>query len=182
MNYFIQINSNGYIIATTSTASTLGAPWIAIPQTSVAIAQMSGATWDSATSAVVAPAANYNLSVVGNQRIAYLYGLLPALIVTPVAFTTAAGISTSFPNTGTTQQFLTRSLSAWNSADWPSTFFLLDVNNDAVILTFADATGLAKALGNAELAIQNQFITAKATILGYVNNGGTVAEIQAVVL
>ena len=182
MNYYIQIGTNNIIIATASTASTLGSPWISIPQTSLATAQQSGASWDTTTLTVVAPPANYNLSVVGAQRIAYLYGLLPALIAAPVAFTTAAGVSTSFPNTSLVQQFISRSLTVWDSTDWPSNFFILDVNNNSITLTYADVTGLAKALGNAELTIQNQFITAKSTIMGYVNNGGTVADINAVVL
>ncbi len=182
MNYYIQTGVNNIIIATSSTSQTLGSPWIAIPETSLSTAQQPGASWDSTNSTVVAPPANYNLSVVGQQRIAYLSGLLPGLIVAPVAFTTAAGVSTSFPNTSLVQQFISRSLTVWDSTDWPSNLFILDVNNNSITLTYADVTGLAKALGNAELTIQNQFITAKSTIMGYVNNGGTVAEINAVML
>ena len=182
MNYYIQTGVNNIIIATCSTNETLGSPWISIPQTSLSTAQQPGASWDSTNSTVVAPPANYNLSVVGQQRIAYLSGLLPGLIVAPVAFTTAAGVSTSFPNTSLVQQFISRSLTVWDSTDWPSNFFILDVNNNSITLTYADVTGLAKALGNAELTIQNQFITAKSTIMGYVNNGGTVTDINAVVL
>lgn len=182
MNYYIQINTNQYIIATTSTNQTLGSPWIGIPESDISVAQQPGASWDSTNSTVVAPPANYNLSVVGQQRIAYLYGLMPGLIATPVPFTTVAGISTSFPNTGEIQQFLSRSLNAWNSSDWPSNFFLRDVNNTPVTLTYADATGLAKALGNAGLAVQNNLVSAENTIMGYTQNGGTVAEINAVTL
>lgn len=182
MNYYIQIGTNNIIIATASTASTLGSPWISIPQTSLATAQQSGASWDSANSTVVAPPVNYNLSVVGQQRIAYLYGLMPGLIATPVPFTTVAGISTSFPNTNLIQQFISRSLTVWDSSDWPSNYFILDVNNNPITLTYADAIGLAKALGNAELTIQNNFISAKNTITNYINNGGTVSQINAVML
>ena len=182
MNYYIQINTNQYIIATTSTNQTLGSPWIGIPESDISVAQQPGASWDSTNSTVVAPPANYNLSVVGQQRIAYLSGLLPGLIVAPVAFTTAAGVSTSFPNTNLIQQFISRSLTVWDSSDWPASFLILDVNNNPITLTYADTTSLAKALGNAELTIQNQLISAKNMIMGYVNNGGTVAEINAVTL
>ena len=182
MNYYIQTGTNNIIIATCSTNETLGSPWISIPQTSLSTAQQPGASWDSTNSTVVAPPANYNLSVVGQQRIAYLSGLLPGLIVAPVAFTTAAGVSTSFPNTSLVQQSISRSLTVWDSTDWPSNFFILDVNNNSITLTYADTTGLAKALGNAELAVQNNLVSAENTIMGYVNNGGTVAEINAVTL
>lgn len=182
MNCYIQVNGNNYIVATSTTDQTLGAPWINIPETSLSVAQQAGSTWDVSTSSVVAPPANYNLSLVGQQRIAYLYGLVPGLIAAPIPFTTAAGVSTSFPNTDKLQQFISRSLNAWDSADWPSTYFLLDVNNNPVTLTYADTTALAKALGNAELTIQNNFLSAKNTIMGYVANGGTVAEINGVTL
>ncbi|MBW8068255.1 MAG: hypothetical protein GJU73_12560 [Ferrovum sp.] len=182
MNYYIQTGTNNIIIATCSTNETLGSPWISIPQTSLATAQQAGASWDTSTLTVVVPPANYNLAIVGQQRIAYLYGLLPALIAAPVAFTTAAGVSTSFHNTSLVQQFISRSLTVWDSTDWPSNFFILDVNNNPITLTYADTTGLAKALGNAELTIQHNFITAKNTIMGYVNGGGTVADINAVTL
>lgn len=182
MNYYIQTGINNIIIATSSTDSTLSSPWIAIPETSLSIAQQPGASWDTSTLTVVAPPSNYNLSVVGSQRIAYLHGLLPALIAAPVAFINAAGVSTSFPNTNLVQQFIARALTVWDSTDWPASFFILDANNNPVTLTYTDTTGLAKALGNAELAIQNQFLTAKNTINGYINNGGTVADINAVTL
>lgn len=182
MNYYIQIDVNNYIIATATTSEILGSPWISIPQSSLAVAKQAGSTWDASTSSVVAPPANYNLAVVGAQRIAYLKGLLPNLIAAPINFTTAGGVNTSFPNTSLMQQFVSRSLTVWDSTDWPLTYFILDVNDNPVTLTYTDTVNLAKALGNAELAIQNNFITAKNKIMGYVNGGGTVADINAVTL
>ena len=38
MNYYLQTDSLGYIIATTETAQTLSAPWVSIPEASYATA------------------------------------------------------------------------------------------------------------------------------------------------
>lgn len=179
MNYYLQTDSLGYIIATTETAQTLSAPWVSIPEASYATAQLPGATYAGGT--VNAPAANYDLVTVGNSQIGMLGNGLAGAIDAPVSYTTVAGVASSWANTPLNQSYLAGALVIWTSANWPATFFLRDVNEVKVTLTYADALALGQAMGNAVLSAENKYETLVAQILGYVNGGGTVAEIEAVV-
>ncbi len=181
MNYYIQISTNNLIVAACSTSQILGSPWIAIPSTSLSLAQQPGSSWDASTSTVVGPPANYNLVGVGNTQINLIGQGLANAVIAPITFTTTAGVTTSFANNQNNQHMLASAMVIWGSANWPTGYFLRDVNNVKTVLTYADALGLGQAMGNAILIAENQYDTLVAQIQGYVNNGGTVAEIQGVV-
>ena len=70
-------------------------------------------------------------------------------------------------------------LVTWTSADWPSNFFLYDINNVPTALTFADAQNVAKLLASEILNNQAKLNGLIAQIEGYLANGGTAAEITA---
>jgi len=181
VNYYITLDANNYIVSTCETTQTLGSPWIAITEAQYPGAQLPGATYTASTSTVNAPASNYNLVGVGNAQIAKISAGLATSLVAPVAFTTAGGVSTSFANSQNNRHMLSEALTIWGSSNWPSTYFLRDVNNTKVTITYADAVSLGQALGTAILDAENKYETLVAQILGYVNGGGTVADIQAVV-
>lgn len=182
MTYGITINSNNIIVGTLESSGTLPSGWIAITETQYPSAQVPGASWDAATSTVNPPAANYNLNAVAAQQIKILEAAAQSALPDPVLFTNAAGVATSYANTIQNQHNLAGALSAWTSADWPSNFFIYDINNVPVVLTFADAQGLAKAFANAFLTVYTNLNNAIAQVNNYVANGGTVAEIQGVTL
>ena len=181
MNYYIQINSNNVIIATATGSSTMGSPWISIPESMYSTATQPGSTWDASTSSVVAPPANYNLSQVATNQINIVTQACLSANQAPVAYTTSAGISTSFANNLNNQEMLKGALVTWTSADWPSNFFLYDINNAPTTLTLADAQNVANLLSSEILNNQVKLNGLISKIEGYLNNGGTVAEIQAVV-
>lgn len=181
MNYYITTDANNYIVSTCETTQTLSAPWIEITAAQYPGAQLPGATYTASTSTVNAPAANYNLIGVGNAQIAKIGAGLATALATPVAFTTSGGVSTSFANSQNNRHMLAEALTIWGSSSWPSTYFLRDINNTKVAITYADAVSLGQTLGTAILDAENKYETLAAQILGYVNGGGTVAEIQAVV-
>ena len=181
MNYYIQINSNNVIIATATGNGPMGAPWISIPQSMYATATQPGSTWDASTSTVVGPPANYNLSGIASAQINSVTQACLSANQSPVAYTTSAGISTSFANNLNNQEMLKGALVTWTSADWPSNFFLYDVNDVPTSLTFADAQNVAKLLSSEILNNQAKLNGLIAQIEGYLANGGTAAEITAVV-
>lgn len=181
MNYYITVDSNNYIVSTCETSQNLPAPWIAITAAQYPTAQLPGATYTASTSTVNAPAANFNLIGVGNAQIAKIAAGLAGAINTPVAFTTSAGVSTSFANSQNNRHMLSEALTIWGSSSWPPTYFLRDVNNTKVTITYTDAVSLGQTLGTAILDAENKYETLVAQILGYVNGGGTVAEIASVV-
>lgn len=181
MTYGITINSNNIIIGTLSTSGPLPSGWIAITQSQLSGAQVAGASWDASNSIVVPPASNYNLNAVGANQIAIVTQSAMAALPAPVAFTNAAGVSATFANTVSNQHNLAGALSAWDSTDWPSNFFMYDVAEVPVTLTFADAQGLAKLFADSMLSVYTKLNSLIAQIEGYVANGGTVAEIESVV-
>lgn len=176
MNYYIQIDSNNYIIATISTNQTLGSPWISIPDTSLSTAQTAGATYTNGT--VNAPAANYNVNVAQAQQVQLVGYQLKQAMIAPIAYTTIAGVSSSWANTDTNQSYISRSLAIWNSSDWPSNWFLRDINGVKVILTYADALALGKLMGNAVLNLEIAYEKALADIAA----ATTVSGVQAITL
>ncbi len=180
MNYYITTDNNHYIVSTCETTQMLGPPWIAITAAQYPGAQVPGATYTASTSTVNAPAANYNLVGVGNAQIAKIGAGLANAVNTPVSFTTAGGVSTSFANSQNNRHMLAEALTIWGSSNWPSTYFLRDVNNIKVAITYADAVSLGQTLGAAILDAENKYEVLVAQILGYVNGGGTVSEIQGV--
>lgn len=180
MNYGIQIDSNNIIIGTLSTSEPLPSGWIAITAAQLPSAQVAGATWDASTSTVNPPASNYNLNAVATSQIQLVTAQAMAALSSPVTFTNAAGTTASFANTKENHDNLGGALESWNSTTWPSTFFIYDTSNVPVILTYADAEGLAAAFANATLAVYTKLNSLIAQIDGYVTSGGTVTEIQAV--
>ena len=72
-------------------------------------------------------------------------------------------------------------LVTWTSADWPSNFFLYDVNNMPTDLTYTDAQNIAKLLASAILNNQVKLNGLIAQIESYLNSGGTATQIQSVV-
>ena len=181
MNYYIQINSNNVIIATASGSSTMGSPWISIPESMYSTATEPGSTWDTSTSTVVAPPANYNLSQVATSQINLVTQACLTANQTPVAYTTSAGVSTSFANNVNNQEMLKGALVTWTSADWPSNFFLYDVNNVPTDLTYTDAQNVAKLLSSEILNNQVKLDGLISQIKSYLNSGGTATQIQSVV-
>ena len=181
MNYYIQINSNNVIIATASGSSTMGSPWISIPQSMYATATQPGSSWDASTSTVVGPPANYNLSGIASAQINSVTQACLSANQSPVAYTTSAGVSTSFANNLNNQEMLKGALVTWTSADWPSNFFLYDINNVPTALTMTDAQNVAKLLSSEILNNQVKLNDLIGQIEGYLANGGTVSEIQGVV-
>ena len=181
MNYYIQINSNNVIIATASGSSTMGSPWISIPESMYSTATEPGSTWDTSTSTVVAPPANYNLSGIANAQINSVTQACLSANQSPVAYTTSAGISTSFANNLNNQEMLKGALVTWTSADWPPNFFLYDVNNVPTDLTYTDAQNVAKLLSSAILNNQVKLNGLIAQIESYLKSGGTATQIQSVV-
>jgi hypothetical protein len=176
VNYYIQIDSNNYIIATISTSQTLGSPWISIPDTSLSTAQMAGATYTNGT--VNAPAANYNLNVIKYQQVSLVTAQLAQALPAPVSYTTVAGVSSSWANSDSNQSYIARSLSIWDSSDWPSTWFLRDVNGNKVAMTYADAAALGKLMGNAVLNLETAYEKALSDIAA----ATTVSGVQAITL
>ena len=72
-------------------------------------------------------------------------------------------------------------LVTWTSADWPSNFFLYDVNNMPTDLTYTDAQNIAKLLASAILNNQVKLDGLISQIKSYLNSGGTATQIQSVV-
>ena len=181
MNYYIQINSSNIIVATASGNSGMGSPWISIPQSMYATATQPGSSWDASTSTVVGPPANYNLSGIASAQINSVTQACLSANQSPVAYTTSAGVSTSFANNLNNQEMLKGALVTWTSADWPSNFFLYDINNVPTALTMTDAQNVAKLLSSEILNNQVKLNDLIGQIEGYLANGGTVSEIQGVV-
>ena len=181
MNNYIQTGTNNLIVSTCSTTQTLGAPWISIPESSLSLAIQPGSSWDASTSTVVGPPANYNLVGVGNTQIGIIAQGLANAVIAPITFTTAAGVTTSFANNQNNQHMLASAMVIWGSANWPSGYFLRDVNGNKTILTYADAVGLGQAMGNAILTAENKYDTLVAQIQGYVANGSPASDITSVV-
>lgn len=181
MNYYIQIDSSNIIIATAAGNGVMGAPWISIPESMYSTATQPGSTWDASTSSVVAPPANYNLSQVATNQINTVTQACLSANQTPVAYTTSAGISTSFANNANNHEMLKGALVTWTSADWPSNFFLYDINNVPTALTLADAQNVAKLLSSEILNNQVKLNGLIGQIESYLNSGGTATQIQRVV-
>ena len=181
MNYYIQINSSNIIVATASGNSGMGSPWISIPQSMYATATQPGSSWDASTSTVVGPPANYNLSGIANAQINSVTQACLSANQAPVAYTTSAGVATSFANSLNNQEMLKGALVTWTSADWPSNFFLYDVNNVPTDLTYTDAQNVAKLLSSEILNNQVKLDGLISQIKSYLNSGGTATQIQSVV-
>ena len=181
MNYYIQINSSNVIIATATGGGVMGSPWISIPQSMYAMATQPGSSWDASTSTVVGPPANYNLSGIANAQINSVTQACLSANQSPVAYTTSAGISTSFANSTNNQEMLKGALVTWTSADWPSTFFLYDINNIPTALTMTDAQNVAKLLSSEILNNQVKLNGLIGQIEGYLANGSPSSDITAVV-
>ena len=72
-------------------------------------------------------------------------------------------------------------LVTWTSADWPSTFFLYDINNIPTALTMTDAQNVAKLLSSEILNNQVKLNGLIGQIEGYLANGSPSSDITAVV-
>ena len=176
MNNYIQTGTNNLIVSTCSTTQTLGAPWISIPATSMPTAQTAGSTYTNGT--VNPPAANYNVNLAQTQQVQLVGYQLEQAMTAPIAYTTVAGVSSSWANTSLTQSYIAGSLTIWNSSDWPTNWFLRDINGVKVILSYADALALGKLMGNAVLNYETAYEKALADIA----SATTVSGVQAITL
>ena len=180
MNYGIQINSNNIITGSIATSGSLPSGWIAITEAQYPSAQVQGASWDASTSTVNPPAANYNLNKVQQQQIGVVYGQLQAALVSPYAFTTSGGVSSSFPMDDTSQKNYTNANTMYNlnQQPLPSGFFFYDVNQVAVPFTVADIKNLYLGAGGRNQAYYAAFEKAKNDILA----ATTVSAVQSITL
>lgn len=178
MNYYIQIDSNNYIIQTISTAQTLSSPWISIPASSMPTAQTAGATYTNGT--VNAPAANYNLNVIQSQQVSLVYGQLQQALVSPYAFTTSGGVSSSFPMDATSQHNYANAYTMYvlGGETLPSGFFFYDVNQNAVPFAVADIKSFYLGAASREQGYYAAFEKAKTDIAA----ATTVSGVQAITL
>ncbi len=180
MNYGIQIDSNNIIIGTLSTSEPLPSGWIAITAAQLPSAQVAGATWDASTSTVNPPASNYNLNKVQQQQIGVVYGQLQAALVSPYAFTTSGGVSSSFPMDGTSQKNYSNAYTMYvlGGETLPTGFFLYDVTQTAVPFTVADIKSLYLGAASREQGYYASFEKAKNDILA----ATSVSAVQAITL
>lgn len=178
MNTYIQIDSNNYITATISTAQTLGSPWISIPASSLATAQMAGATYTNGT--VNAPASDYNLNVVQQSQIALVYGQLQTALLSPYTFTTSGGVTSSFPMDTTSQKNYSNAYAMYvlGGETLPTGFFLYDGTQTAVPFTVADIKSFYLGAAGREQGYYAAFETAKTAILA----ATSVSAVQAITL
>lgn len=178
MNTYIQIDNNNYITTTISTAQTLDSPWISISSSSLSIAQKAGATYTNET--VNEPASNYNLDVIQQQQIGVVYGQLQAALVSPYAFTTSGGISSSFPMDGASQKNYSNAYAMYvlGGESLPSGFFFYDVTQTAVPFTVADIKSFYLGAAGREQGYYAAFEKAKNDILA----ATSVSAVQAIAL
>ena len=178
MNYYIQTDSNNYIVQTISTTQTLSSPWISIPETSLATAQMPGATYTNGV--VNPPAANYNLNVIQNQQIATVYGQLQEALVSPYTYTTSGGVSTSFSMDSNSQKNYSNAYAMYvlGGESLPSGFFFYDVTQTAVPFTVADIKSFYLGAAGREQGYYAAFEKAKNDILA----ATSVSAVQAIAL
>ena len=180
MNYGIQINSNSIIVGTIATSGSLPSGWIAITQAQYPSAQAQGASWDASTSTVNPPAANYNLNAVQQQQIGVVYGQLQAALVSPYAFTTSGGVSSSFPMDSTSQKNYANAYTMYvlGGESLPSGFFFYDVTQTAVPFTVADIKNLYLGAGGRNQVYYAAFEKAKNDILA----ATSVSAVQVITL
>ena len=178
MNTYIQIDSNNYITATISTTQTLGSPWISIPASSLSTAQKAGATYTNGT--VNAPASNYNLNAVQQQQIGVVYGQLQVALVSPYAFTTSGGVSSSFPMGDTSQKNYADAYAMYvlGGEALPSGFFFYDVTQTAIPFAVSDIKNLYLGAAGREQGYYAAFEKAKNDILA----ATSVSAVQAIAL
>lgn len=180
MNYGIQINSNNIITGSIATSGALPSGWIAITEAQYPSAQVQGASWDASTSTVNPPAANYNLNVVQQQQIGVVYGQLQTALVSPYAFTTSGGISSSFPMDGASQKNYSNAYAMYvlGGESLPSGFFFYDVTQTAVPFTVADIKSFYLGAAGREQGYYAAFEKAKNDILA----ATSVSAVQAIAL
>ena len=178
MNYYIQTDSNNYIVQTISTTQTLSSPWISIPETSLATAQMAGATYTNGT--VNPPAANYNVNVAQTKQVALVYGQLQQALFSPYAFTTSGGVSSSFPMDATSQHNYANAYTMYvlGGETLPSGFFFYDVNQNAVPFAVADIKSFYLGAASRGQGYYAAFEKAKTDIAA----ATTVSGVQAITL
>ena len=180
MNYGIQINSNNIIVGTIATSSALSSGWIAITEAQYPSAQVQGASWDASTSTVNPPAANYNLNVVQQQQIGVVYGQLQAALVSPYAFTTSGGVSSSFPMDSTSQKNYANAYTMYvlGGETLPSGFFFYDVTQTAIPFAVTDIKNLSLGAASREQGYYAAFEKAKNDIVA----ATSVSAVQAITL
>lgn len=180
MNYGITVNQNGIITATLSTPLALPSGWITITEAQYPSAQVQGATWDASTSTVNPPATNYNLNQVQQSQIALVYQQLQAALVSPYAFTTSGGVSSSFPMDAVSQGNYSNAYTMYvlGGETLPSGFFFYDVNQNAVPFAVADIKALYLGAASREQGYYAAFEKAKTDILA----ATTVSAVQAISL
>jgi len=116
-----------------------------------------------------------------SAQIALLQSAYQTAINTPVTFTNAAGVTSTYPSGNTLlingmrardmlSEVISAGSSAWTLGKW------LDTNNVAQTFTFADLQGLAAAM-EAAITIDWTDLVSK---IAEVNAATTVAEVQAV--
>lgn len=180
MNYGIQIDSNNIIIGTLSTSEPLPSGWIAITAAQLPSAQVAGATWDASTSTVNPPAANYNVNQVQQQQIVLVSQQLQLALVSPYAFTTSGGVSSSFPMDAVSQHNYSNAYTMYvlGAQALPSGFFFYDVNQNAVPFAVADIKNLYLGAASREQGYYAAFEKAKTDIMA----ATTVSAVQAITL
>ena len=180
MNYGIQINSNNIIVGSIATSGSLPSGWITITEDQYPSAQVQGASWDASTSTVNPPASNYNLNVVQQQQIGVVYGQLQAALVSPYAFTTSGGVSSSFPMDSTSQKNYANAYTMYvlGGEALPSGFFFYDVTQTAVPFTVADIKSFYLGAAGREQGYYAAFEKAKKDILA----ATSVSAVQAITL
>lgn len=180
MNYGIQINSSSIIIGTLSTSGTLPSGWIAITASQLSTAQQQGASWDASTSTVNPPPANYNITQLQQQQIALVYQQLQAALVSPYAFTTSGGVSSSFPMDAVSQGNYSNAYTMYvlGAEALPTGFFFYDVNQNAVPFAVADIKSFYLGAASREQGYYAAFEKAKTDIMA----ATTVSAVQAISL
>ena len=178
MNYYIQIDSNNYIVQTISTTQTLSSPWISIPDTSLSTAQTAGATYTNGT--VNAPAANYNLNVIQTKQVALVYGQLQQALVSSYAYTTSGGVSSTFPMDSDSQKNYGGAYAMYvlGGEALPSGFFFYDVNQNAITFAASDIKAFYLGAASREQGYYAAFEKAKTDIA----SATTVSGVQAITL
>ena len=180
MNYGIQTNSNNIIVGSIATSGSLPSGWIAITEAQYPSAQVQGASWDASTSTVNPPASNYNLNVVQQQQIGVVYGQLQSAMVSPYAFTTSGGVSTSFPMDSNSQKNYSNAYAMYvlGGEALPSGFFFYDVNQNAITFAASDIKAFYLGAASREQGYYAAFEKAKTDIA----SATTVSGVQAITL
>lgn len=174
-NYYVFFGTSGNITGTGSGDGTF------IPDGAIECTQAQAQNpqqYIVSNGAIISAPGSVLLAAAQSTQIAALTKSYNAAIITPVAFTTTAGVASTYQADAISQQYLARAVTGYRIAgSVPSGFYWRSAGNTNVPFTFADLEGLYTAMLTQGWQAFVQLQNLKAQVMA----ATTISAVQAVV-